>query len=42
MTRVRIGVTEIGLKSEQSLGEGILAIGEIRGFSNTRFLGSGY
>jgi len=29
MTRVRTGVTEIGLKSEQSLGEGVFAIGEM-------------
>jgi len=26
---VRTGVTEIGLKSEQSLGEGVFAIGEM-------------
>ena len=29
MTRVRTGVTEIGLKLEQSLGEGVFAIGEM-------------
>jgi len=29
MTRMRTGVTEIGQKSEQSLGEGVFAIGEM-------------